>query len=307
MCIRKKCRIFAKVMAKKSSIFRLRVGHGFSRWFLFPICYHLIRYRRKVVAENLQLAFPEKSSHERKHIERKFYLYFCDMIMEILVDRHFTDEDMRMFLHMEGSEDMRKQVKQYGGGFIMLGHLLNWEWYCGMAKSLSDETVRCAGVYKTLHSKFFDDLMYKWRMRRCGGLVEMNQLLRVLVGNRQNPESHPTIYAMLADQRPNKHGRVKAHPTVLLHRQVGVLTGTEQLAKKFDLPIYYAHCIARGRGDYQATFVPIYNPETDKDVPMGEITERFTRLLEKNILEQPERWLWTHRRFAGSQPADNVK
>ncbi len=292
-------------MTQKVSIWRLRVGHWFSRWCLFPICYHLVRYRRKVVKDNLSLAFPHKSAAARKHIERMFYLYFCDMIVEMFVDRHFSDDDLRMFLHLQGGEEMIQQCKKHGGGFIMLGHFMNWEWLCAIAKQLTNTDIKCAGVYKKLHNKFFDDLMYKWRTRRCGDLVEMNHLLRMLVANKQNPASTPTMYAMLADQRPNVKGRVKAHPTILLNRQIGMLTGTEQLAKKFEMPIYYAHCVAIHRGEYQATFIPIYNPETDNDLSAGEITERFTRLLEKNILEQPERWLWTHRRFAGSQPVEN--
>ena len=49
---------------------------------MFVIIYHIARYRKKVVEKNLRNAFPEKSWLERKRIERKFYRFFCDYMVE---------------------------------------------------------------------------------------------------------------------------------------------------------------------------------------------------------------------------------
>ena len=48
-------------MSGSGAILRLRLGHFLSRWLLFPLCYHVVRYRRGVVRANLSLAFPRKA------------------------------------------------------------------------------------------------------------------------------------------------------------------------------------------------------------------------------------------------------
>ncbi|HET6990868.1 MAG TPA: lipid A biosynthesis acyltransferase, partial [Bacteroidia bacterium] len=36
---------------------------------------------------------------------------------------------------------------------------------------------------------------------------------------------------------------------------------------------------------------------TPGETAYGEITEKVTRLLEKDIIAQPEYWLWSHKRW----------
>ena len=77
-------------------MFRYRIFYGFcwllallplrclyliSDFFFVPV-YYVIRYRRKVVMENLRNSFPEKTEKERRVIARKFYRFLCDLILE---------------------------------------------------------------------------------------------------------------------------------------------------------------------------------------------------------------------------------
>ena len=50
--------------------------------FLFVILYHIIRYRRGVTQENLRNAFPNKTQKEIKIIEKEYYKYLADLIVE---------------------------------------------------------------------------------------------------------------------------------------------------------------------------------------------------------------------------------
>lgn len=291
-------------MSKRVSIVRLSVGHFFSKWLLYPLCYYLIRYRRKAVRENLLMAFPEKSPKEICRIEKDFYLAFSDMIVEMLIGRHFSEADMRRFVVINNKEEASECCKRYGGGFFMLGHFLNWEWMVDYANQFADYGIECGTVYKRLTNSFFDRLMHRLRSRRGGFLVEMNQLLRVMVARRKDPDAVPTGYAMLADQRPRRNGT--QYRTAFFNRNVGFMTGTEQLAQRFCYPVYYARYRCLGRGRYEMTLVLIYDPDTDTHLPLGTVTERFVRLLEEDIRKEPSRWLWSHRRFAGSTPVDST-
>ena len=49
---------------------------------LYILMYHIFRYRKQTVQDNLRLVFPEKSDLEIKTITKKFFHHFCDMILE---------------------------------------------------------------------------------------------------------------------------------------------------------------------------------------------------------------------------------
>lgn len=248
------------------------------------------------------MAFPNKTKADILHIEKGFYLSFSDMIVETLVGRSFPPEVMHHFVEIDNLEATIATIKHYGGGFVMLGHFLNWEWLMDYANRFEALGVECGTVYKQLSSGYFDRLMLHIRASRGGFMVEMKQLLRTLVAQRNAQRT--TCYAMLADQRPR---RLSAqHRTTLLGQEVGMFMGTEQLARRFGYPVYYAYYRCQARGYYGLTPMLIYDPEKEQNLPLGTITERFARLLEENIRQEPSRWLWSHRRFVGSTPTTEV-
>ena len=61
----------------------LRILYIFSD-LIFVLNFHIIRYRKQVVYENLKKAFPEKSEQEIYKIQREFFINFSDYIVEIL-------------------------------------------------------------------------------------------------------------------------------------------------------------------------------------------------------------------------------
>src|ERR1700742_2301304 len=51
---------------------------------LYIIIYYILRYRLNVVRENLRNSFPEKTDTERKAIEKNYYHYLGDLIVEVI-------------------------------------------------------------------------------------------------------------------------------------------------------------------------------------------------------------------------------
>lgn len=278
--------------------YRLHIAHGFSRLIVYPVLCYIIRYRKAVVRENLQTAFPEKSPEERLLLERAFYAAFADMIMEIIVGRRFSEKDMQELVLIRHKEEVAERCKRYGGGFFMLGHFINWEWAVDYANQFAHYGIECASIYKRLRNSFFDKLMLGIRRQRGGSLIEMDSLLRTMIGNRNN--GHTVAYAMLADQRPRKQSA--KIPMVFMGQEVNMLLGTEQLAVRFAYPVYYASLLSPSHGHYEVDFHLIYDPDTEPDLSKGEITRRFAEQLENNIRQNPSRWLWSHRRFLHAKP-----
>ena len=79
------------------------------------------------------------------------------------------------------------------------------------------------------------------------------------------------------------------------HRETPVFTGTERIARKVNGAVYYFSFRKESRGHYVAKFQLI--AEEALSLPEDELTKRYYALLEENIRECPELWLWTHNRW----------
>ena len=268
----------------------LRVHYAFADGLLFPIMYHQVRYRRKVVAKNLSNAFPEKTDKERKQIEKAFYHQFCYTIVETIYGFRISAEEMKQRVDIEGFDKVNQLVDAAGGGIFMLAHIGNWEWMASVQQWVS-EGVTELNVYRQLKNKSIDELMLAIRAKRGGACVEKQRILRELV--RYRSEKKPVTVGLICDQKPRPE--VTRVWTTFLNQETGWLDGGEMLSKRFGYPVFYAYITRRERGYYHVSVQTLAaNP---KETEEGEITKAYARHLEKNIIEQPELWLWSHNRF----------
>lgn len=259
--------------------------------------YHIIRYRRSIVAKNLKLSFPDKTARERKVIERRFYHHFADVIMEIIYGYRISDEEMRERFTFDGVEQIQNILEQKGGVLILMGHLGNWEWTADMAKRYTNPDILHYNVYRRLKNTSSDQAMLALRAKRGGcGCIEKNQLLRRMVALRH--EGKPISIGLISDQKPSPRN---AHIwTTFLHQETAFLDGAEVLARKFDYAVVYMHVVSQRRGHYHGQCEVItVDPQNTEN---GDITLAFAHKLEENILEQPELWLWSHNRWKWSKP-----
>ena len=100
------------------SLLPLRILYLLSDLF-YLIVYHIVKYRRKVVAMNLANSFPDKSDKERKEIEKKFYRNLCDLFIESLKSIHLSDKQLMKHMHMENPEVFEKLYEENKDAFIL--------------------------------------------------------------------------------------------------------------------------------------------------------------------------------------------
>ena len=259
---------------------------------VYPLMYHVVRYRRAVVAKNLRMSFPEKSAKQRRDLERQFYRRFASTIVEIIYGYRISDEEMRERFVFENVELVEELAHKNKGVFFMLGHLGNWEWIADIGKRYTDTSIKEYNVYRQQKSPSADQAMLALRLKRGGGgCIEKKQLLRQLVAMRH--ADHPITIGLISDQKPSPRN---AHVwTTFLNQETAFLDGGEVLARKFGYAVTYVHVESPKRGYYRARFEVITdNPAATNPT---EITLAYARLLEQNILESPELWLWTHNRW----------
>ena len=268
----------------------LGVHYGIADYILYPLLYYVARYRRKTVAKNLALSFPEKSDAERTRIAKDFYHQFCYTFVESVYGYRISDEEMRQRVVFEGMDEVNRLVDAAGGGIFMLAHFGNWEWMASLQQWLSPGVTEL-NVYRRIKSQAMDRLMLDLRAKRGGACVEKQRILRELV--RYRAEKKPVIVGLLSDQKPRPE--VTRTWTTFLNQETGFLDGGEMLGKKFGYPVFYVYITREKRGYYRAKMLPLAaNP---KETAEGEITLAYAHILEQNIKEQPALWLWTHNRW----------
>ena len=270
----------------------LGIHYFLSDWLLFPLVYHVVRYRRKLVHRHLSDSFPEKSERERKQVERRFYHFFCDYIVETLKLQTMPHNEVKRRVEFVGISEMLETLQHEGKqfGFVYLGHYGNWEWMASFPLWFFDEW-KGAQIYHPLYNKAIDQFFIDLRQQFHGVCIPMKQTLRQILKARQ--QGQHVIIGFISDQSPK--WEAMHHWTDFLHHKTSFFIGTEKIAKQVDAALFYLRVTRPRRGYYRAELVPItLNPnETDGFVA----TDRYAALLEEQIKEQPELWLWTHDRW----------
>ena len=255
---------------------------------IFVFVYWIIRYRRKLVKRNLKNSFPEKSKKELKSIEWKFYRHLCDTFIETVKLWHMSEKEARKRIIFTNTEYPASCIDSGKGVMVIGGHMGNWEWDTAFGIFFNDN-VAFMPLYKTLHNSVFDKMMINIRSHFGASPMHKKEMLRKVIKSKK--DGKVPLIAFIADQRPKKS---TSHVwTTFLNQPTAVFPGAEKMVEIFDLVPMYAHTRMPKRGLYQITFLPI-EKSNDTDFP---ITKRFTELLEANIKEQPEIWLWSHSRW----------
>ena len=268
-------------------IFPLRFNYLFSDMFFF-IGYYVIRYRRNVVSQNLANSFPLKTKKERDDIAKKFYRHFCDSFVETLYFDRMSLVEGKNCVKYTNIELLNNYLDQGRQVVTFMGHYNNWEWFCNLRLYA---TQKCYAIYKKLRSNTFDRFYFNLRSRFGIIPLEKAATFRQLVSDHQ--KGIPSFSAFLFDQTP-KSFEIQ-HWVTFLNQDTPVVVGAEKIAQKLDTVVLFLSSRKIKRGYYEVEFQLV--TEHAAKCPKYEITDKCTHLLEKQINENPEFWLWSHKRW----------
>jgi Kdo2-lipid IVA lauroyltransferase/acyltransferase len=263
---------------------------------LYLVLYHIVCYRRKVVAENLKNSFPEKSEEELKMIEKKFYRHLADLIIETFkVDHLSKAEQQRRFTYsnLELIERLKKDKRDI---IAVLGHYNNWEFSTLLPLYLKYKIII---IFKPLQNKYFNGFINKQRSKYGIVLTPTSQVIREILNYRK--QNINTVSVFISDQIPAK-GDIR-YWTKFLNQDTAVFTGAGKIAAKYDMAVVYFHIKKVKRGYYNLDIELLH--EHTAGLSEDQITETHVRRLEEIIREKPEYWIWSHRRWKHKKPVDN--
>ena len=236
----------------------------------------------------MALALPHLSDKERLVIEKKSYHHLCDMFLEMIKTMTISADEMNKRFVVTNIELVKEYENKGKSTILLASHYASWEWLLSINAKTKFKGI---GVYKKIANKYFDKLIRDIRSKYNAELVETKKAIPLIAENQKN--GILSMYGLASDQSPKLNRAF--HWDKFMGVEVPVHTGAEMLAKKYDLNVLFVKVKKVKRGFYEATFVPITDNPTS--IPDFEITNTFLREVEKQIMEAPEYYFWTHKRW----------
>lgn len=266
-------------------------------WLGYLFLYYIARYRRQVVAQNLEHAFPEKTPQQRRSLAKQFYRRLCQVALEVIKARRMRPEEFLSRARVTNPELIKEKSEDYSRSVIVVTiHQGNWEWMLHGATTAMQ--IPIDPVYKPLHNKTVDKLIFDIRSQFGSRPLTMAQSTRDILRRRREFR----LFVMVADQSPIRSER--GLWTHFMNRDANFYLGAEAIANMTGFPVVFAQCRRRRTGHYDITFRELADPPYDKS--SHEITERFVALAEEAIRSEPESWLWSNRRWKRDRVAEEA-
>lgn len=281
--------------------------------FVYFILYRVLKYRLKVVRTNLENAFPQSNPAELKGFEEGYYHHLSDLFIETIKGNDLSANQIKKFIQLENKELLDSFYQNGKSALIVLSHSGNWEWSCLAASQYTNLPFYV--VYKPLSNEGFNAYFYKMRSKFGALPISMNETLRMVSTNL----NQAYLLAMVGDQNPGNINNVHWKP--FLNQETAFLNGPAKIAERFKLPVIYLKSKKTKRHHY--TLIPELivdwntsnidsNKNQNQNLNLNQypnqinpemnwnsdtIMNRIIQCTESEIMEQPEIWLWSHRRW----------
>jgi KDO2-lipid IV(A) lauroyltransferase len=258
---------------------------AYCAWRVFP-------YRRHVVDANLKASFPEWDEGTRERVIRDYYRGFADMLVEVMHSLRLTRGELERRVTLANPQLVRDQVALGKPVLLVAAHQCNWEWMLlGLSTQLG---IPLDAAYKPLIDNWAEIEMRKLRGRFGARLIPAQELLGDIIKQRGAPRA----IAMVADQEPVSSERKQW--LRFLNRDTAFFLGPEEITRTTRYAAFFLRLRRVARGRYEVEFVKLV--EAGEQLPPGEFTARYARLVEEQIRAAPADWPWSHKRWKLKKP-----
>jgi len=276
--------LFVLPIARLPEWLRYLLSDGLS-WLLNRV----VKYRRKVVEENILIAFPEKTASERKVIRDEFYTNFTDVFLEQTWLLTATKEELLAKSTLLNPELLDKFAKEGTPVMLAAGHHNNYE--LGAASIAMQISMPVSVIYAPLANPYFDQ-----KIRGTRGKFGLDLWPRGEAQRRAeewSKEYKAFSIGFAFDQSP--HAGKRKYWMPFFGRMTAMATGLESYSRKYNAAVVFITVERVRRGEYTMELSVI--TEDANSEPDGAILAKASAMLEEVIRKDPVGWLWSHRRW----------
>jgi KDO2-lipid IV(A) lauroyltransferase len=263
-----------------------------ARPFAFLVFY-ILRIRRKISLDNLQIAFPEKTEHWRKSTAYFAYLHFSLVILEFMKIQKWSKSRMREKLRFTNFDDILPELDKGTGVIIVSAHFGNWEFGTGYVGSRG---VPATAVQQNQKNVFIDkrmkDIRRKWGVEIIDtkGAVK-NSVEKIRTGR---------IVALLGDQDAGSRGIF----VPFFSRPASTHFGAAVIHQRTGAPLYFVECsrVENYKIDFIFKRIDTRISAEDPEEQVKQIAALLMQYLEKTVRRYPKQYFWMHKRWKSSPP-----
>ena len=240
-----------------------------------------------IAKKNCKIVFPELDENEIKLIIDNSWLNLGKNLFEITHLKKIINDESS--IEIKGLKVLEKIKKNSSQVIFFSIHSSNWE-IC--VPILDHKGFKIGAIYRHINNKYFDKYIYNKRTEALKsknsfytpkGKVSAKEIIDGVIKNKN-------IF-LLVDQKDSAGNLVD-----FFGRKVKTQTGFLKIARKYNLKLVPMKNIRLPNNKFQITFqepIEHNNIKISDDKKMLEINT----IIEKWIRENPQNWLWQHKRF----------
>jgi len=247
---------------------------------------HILKYRRKVIDTNLNIAFPNRSKKERDALVKGIYKNLSDIMVESLKGFTMKPENIQKRYTIEKPAFIDSWYNENKNLILVCGHIGNWEWATYTFPLYYQYKI--IGLVNRIKNKYIDRYSYGKRSSTGSGVIRLHDSRDPIFNSKK-----PVMLVYVADQ--NTTDTKNAIIADFFGVETHCLHGAEKMAKRNNWPVIHLRSRRIKRGHY--VLCPEIITENPSAEPDGAITQKFMSRLEELIIEDPTMWLWSHKRW----------
>jgi KDO2-lipid IV(A) lauroyltransferase len=250
------------------------------------VAYYLLPKERTRALTHLAMAFPEKDRAWIRQMSRRCFVHLGKCLLEVML---MTPRRLEKIIDFQGEEALRAAVDLGKGVIYVTGHIGNWELMGHAVAARYNLSVVAAPIEPEQLNDMIVGLRAGMGVRtilrsRPGASRE---LVRVFKENR--------IMGILIDQDTD----VESAFVDFMGRAAWTPTAAASMALKFGAPVIFGY-VHRGKDNRHSINIEgplelIQTGDRDKDIISN--TAMLTKMMEQAIRNNPEQWVWMHRRW----------
>jgi len=251
------------------------------------VAQRLLRMKLGVIRANIVAWFPQMAPREQARMVTGHYRQIGQMIAEVIKGATLSRQGFVERVRMRNLALPQGLLAQGRPVLLVAAHQGNWEW---VLQALALQLGYPLDVgYKPIKSPWAESAMNAIRRRFGAHLVPAKELLADMLRRRNIVRG----IAMLADQEPTTSDH--KHWVTFLGRDTAFYMGPEQMARAARYAAVFVALRRTSRGHYEIEFAELAG--SGEQLPPGEFTARYARLVEREILAAPTDWTWGHKRW----------
>jgi len=267
------------IMAQLPYRLLILIGKGLGKFIRL-----VLKSRRKVVAINLDICFPDLNPIEKSTLINQHFSELGIMVTQTIKAFLGSTKNIEASAIVKGGEHIEACLEKGQGILLVAGHFTSLD----IGGKILCNKYPIAGMYRPHKHPLTEYIVTKSRLKYATKMFKRDELRPII--------KHLKAGGILWYAPDQDYRRGQSEFVPFFDRKASTITATHQMARLSKCQVLFFHVERNGQSPYYTLTVspPIENFPT-KD-PIADTT-KVNQGIEKMVVKNPEEYLWVHKRF----------